>query len=57
MEEEKLIQILNLNGYNLTEETTMDELIRIINTHYTVIAMIESTNIFIPTRRKVRYLF
>ena len=54
--EPKLIEILNENGYSLTNETPMSVLIEIINKHYTLIAMIESSNIVIPRKRKVRYI-
>ena len=54
--EEKVKEILNLNGYNLGDDVTLLDMIHIINQHKVIENMLEQKGIFIPLKRKVRYI-
>ncbi len=49
---EQIKEILNQNGYSLTDETTLLEMAEIINRHKKIMELLEEAMIDIPQKRK-----
>ena len=49
---EQIKEILNQNGYALTDETTLLEMAEIINRHKKIMELLEEAMIDIPQKRK-----
>ena len=49
---EKILNILNQNGYKLTKETTLLDMAEIIHHHKTIIAMLTDAKIITPAKKK-----